>query len=178
MSFEKSIKSNPKSFWLFVKSKKSRSDIPSSMTFNGNSSSSAVGIANLFANFFMSNFETDVVSSDNTFSENVGFSIDFGSLTITENDVMRGITNLKISAKADCDGFSALFFKNKASAISQPLCYIYNLSLSAGIFINRQKVAHLTPVFKSGSRNDISNYRPISKLSTVSKLFEIIVKES
>ena len=37
------------------------------------------------------------------------------------------------------------------------------------------KTAHITPVYKSGTKNDVTNYRPISLLSTLSKVLERLV---
>jgi len=37
------------------------------------------------------------------------------------------------------------------------------------------KIARITPVFKSGNKNDLSNYRPISILPTLSKVLERVV---
>ena len=39
------------------------------------------------------------------------------------------------------------------------------------------KLAKLTPVFKSGDDQFISNYRPISLLSSISKIFEYLIQE-
>lgn len=41
-----------------------------------------------------------------------------------------------------------------------------------------QKSGIITPVYKSGEKSDISNYRPICILSTISKIFEKCVKET
>ena len=55
------------------------------------------------------------------------------------------------------------------------LSHIFNLSLKQGQFINCFKVAKIVPVYKSGKRNDINSYRPISLLSEFSKLSENFV---
>ena len=59
--------------------------------------------------------------------------------------------------------------------ISKPLCHIFNLSLSTGIFPDKLKIARVTPVFKSGDKCELSNYRPISVLPCFSKILEKIV---
>ena len=56
--------------------------------------------------------------------------------------------------------------------ICRPLTYIFNLSIDQGIFPNSMKIAKVVPIFKQGSRLSSDNYRPISILSTLSKVFE------
>ena len=55
------------------------------------------------------------------------------------------------------------------------LTELINLSLNNSVFPYCLKVAKITPIFKKGSVNDPSNYRPISVLSAVSKIAEKIV---
>lgn len=38
------------------------------------------------------------------------------------------------------------------------------------------KLSYIYPIFKSGDRNDIQNYRPISKVNVLSKLFEKLLE--
>ena len=49
---------------------------------------------------------------------------------------------------------------------------IFNAFLAKGVVPNVWKLAKITPVFKSGARNERSNYRPISVQSLFTKLFE------
>lgn len=56
-----------------------------------------------------------------------------------------------------------------------PLCKIYNKSLSTGIFPPQWKTARVVPIHKSGDKTLISNYRPISILSSFAKIFECLV---
>ncbi len=62
-----------------------------------------------------------------------------------------------------------------APFISSPLTYIYNKSLELGIFPSRLKYSTVKPIFKTGDRLNIANYRPISLLISFSKIFEKII---
>src|SRR6218665_2678422 len=52
------------------------------------------------------------------------------------------------------------------------LSMIINCSLNTGIVPDAIKIAKIVPIFKKGEKNDVSNYRPISILPYVSKLYE------
>lgn len=151
--------------------------VPSAVCLGEKFASTPLDIANLFADFFKSNFVQDDDSEPYTFCQvNQPTALNFGSLRLTSDDVISGIKSLKHSTRTDVDGLCSVFLK-KCPAIVVPLKFVFNKSLSSGVFVDDWKVTAITPIFKSGKKNDVANYRPISKLSTIAKLFEWIVKE-
>ena len=75
----------------------------------------------------------------------------------------------------DFDGLSMFLLKNIATEISVPLAHIFNLSLETGTFPSKLKQSRTVPVFKSGNPESCDNYRPISLLSSLSKILEKMV---
>ena len=59
-----------------------------------------------------------------------------------------------------------------SKTLSKPFAFIFNKSISTGIVPDVFKVSKVTPVFKSGTLSDPSNYRPIATLSPFSKALE------
>ena len=59
--------------------------------------------------------------------------------------------------------------------ICKPLCTLINMSFSTGTHPDILKIAKTIPVYKKGSRLTISNYRPISLLSNLNKIFEKVI---
>ncbi|XP_017466462.1 PREDICTED: RNA-directed DNA polymerase from mobile element jockey-like isoform X1 [Rhagoletis zephyria] len=166
---ELNIKSNPKLFWNYVKSKKGCSSLPTGIFLGDKAAETPSDAANLFAEYFGSNFvQNDVTSAE--FS-NISSSLNFGSLILSSEDISNGIIKLRPSTHVDVDGLSATLIKN-CPALVYPLKLIFNKSLSSGTFIDDWKLTTVMPVFKNGNRSDVRNYRPISKLSAISKIFE------
>ena len=62
--------------------------------------------------------------------------------------------------------------------VAQPICIIFNKSLSTGEVPEDWRIANVSPIFKKGSRATPSNYRPISLTSVVSKLLESLICEA
>ena len=62
--------------------------------------------------------------------------------------------------------------KENSAIIGNHMVILYNLSLEACVFPELLKVARVTPTFKSGDMENVDNYRPISSLPVLSKLFE------
>jgi len=61
--------------------------------------------------------------------------------------------------------------KISAPFISSQLCRIINMSLNSGVFPTRLKYSIITPLHKKGDKNNMTNYRPISLLTSFSKIF-------
>ncbi|XP_047137559.1 uncharacterized protein LOC124814052 [Hydra vulgaris] len=76
------------------------------------------------------------------------------------------------------DGVSPFVLKNCAFVLATPLSYIFTLSMQSVICPDDWKSAHITPLYKKGSKLNTSNYLPISLTSVVSKVMEKIVKDS
>ena len=59
--------------------------------------------------------------------------------------------------------------------LSHPLTTIINMSFATGIYPDQLKIAKVIPIFKKGDKLLVSNYRPISLLSNINKIFEKLV---
>jgi hypothetical protein len=94
---------------------------------------------------------------------------------ITEQEISVCITNLVTQKKSSQEAINSSVFLPVLGLITKPLAYIYNLSVTTGTFPDILKIAKVIPIFKKGSREDISNYRPISLLSIFDKVFEKLI---
>lgn len=175
MGYSDSIRSNPKRFFNFIKSKSNCSSLPSVMMHNNIVSNSLTQSVNLFKDFFSSNFSSEHFTADEADFSEIISHIDISSLQISDDDVYSGIVKLSISYKLDVDGLSSFLLKKCAASLIVPLKMIFMKSLNSGYFIQKWKNTVVVPIYKTGHKNNISNYRPISKLSNLSKLFEHIV---
>jgi hypothetical protein len=73
-------------------------------------------------------------------------------------------------------GFSTHLLKKISLSLLKPLKHIFTRSIATGVVPSKLKIAKVIPIFKSGDATDINNYRPISLLSTFSKILEKIVQ--
>ena len=85
--------------------------------------------------------------------------------------VLSIIKSLKDSA-ADPDCIKRKVIEEVRHELAASICQLLNLSLRKGISLDKLEVMLITPVFKKGVEDIISNYRPISVLNVFSKIFE------
>ncbi len=67
--------------------------------------------------------------------------------------------------------------KNTVEYISEPLSFIINQSFQEGIFPNQLKYARVIPIYKKFSKENPDNYRPVSVLPSISKIFEKVAHD-
>jgi hypothetical protein len=85
------------------------------------------------------------------------------------------IMSLKTFSAPGWDRVPISFIKMAKKELVPILAHLCSLCFEQGIFPHSLKRSIIHPVFKSGDRNDISNYRPISVLTGLSKILEKII---
>ena len=73
------------------------------------------------------------------------------------------------------DGISSKLLKTVASGVNRSLTSLFNASLTSGKVPSEWKSARVTPVHKGGDSELTGNYRPVSVLPVVVKVFERLV---
>ena len=92
----------------------------------------------------------------------------------TTHKICKIINTIKPKNSHGYDEVSVRILKMSAPFILSPLTYIFNIMLSKGIFSDRLKYSVIKPLYKKGKSSvisDFSSYRPISLLTSFSKLF-------
>lgn len=171
---ENYLKTNVKAFWSFIKNKKSNCDLPATMHHGRSSSSEGHTICNFFASHFSSVYSTDDLLEEQLLS---GYSV-IENLNITEEKLRQYVYSLKPNNKPGPDNVPAFFFKNCFSNLSIPLLLIFNESLSLGYFPSMWKASFIFPIFKSGDKHSVNNYRPITIVSAIPKVLDHFVADS
>lgn len=112
---------------------------------------------------------TDICNE--TTSCNSSFS--FGK--IAPIDVQSAIDELKGTSGEGLDGIENRYLKLTSHILMYPLADLFNLSLSTCELPVIWKCARITPLYKGGDVLDINNYRPISIICSISKVFEKLI---
>jgi hypothetical protein len=98
------------------------------------------------------------------------------SIVSTVKEMEQIVKSLKPKNSFGYDEISTKILKLSAPFIRSPINYICNKMLSQGVFPDRLKYATVIPLYKKGDRSDMSNYRPISLLTSFSKFLETIMQ--
>lgn len=176
---ESAITNNPKLFWSYVKGMRGGSSYPATMKYLNQTDNTGAGISELFSAYFRSTFlEVDLNSS--SFSVPLVHDVstapcDLSGIEVTTTQVFTLLKGLDRNKSAGPDTLPALLLINCAQELSIPVAILFRRSLNEGIMPNIWKSAFITPIHKKGSKTDVENYRPISKLCLLAKVLERVV---
>jgi len=93
-------------------------------------------------------------------------------MPLSTKNIRNIIKSLNMKNSHGYDEISTKLLKLSSPFILSPLTHICNKSLSLGIFPDRLKYSEVKPLFKKGDKHNISNYRPISILTSFFKVLE------
>ena len=96
---------------------------------------------------------------------------------VTVSEVHKILFSIDVSKSTGHEGISNKLLKYAVDIISYPLALIFNTSINTGIFPYDFKTAVISPIHKAGCKTECSNYRPISVLSSVAKIFEKLITQ-
>lgn len=151
-------------------------------------SSSPQKSANTINEYFVNvgrNLAENIQASSSTNNNNTNrisnaFNSPINSFLLTETDqdeVERHILHLKNDSSPGWDNISNKVLKLNRQTLVPPLTYIFNNCLAQGVFPKYLKRSQIVPIYKTGDRDCIRNYRPISILPSLSKILEKIVND-
>lgn len=157
---ETNIKSDAKSFWGFVNARRANSSTQEGMHW-GDQIFGLHDLPNGFAQYFSSVF-SDESQLDVDNEVNLDSRLNVPSLSISFVDlraIIAAIGDLRLCTGCGPDNVPSC--KGCAEILGLSAKIIFDLSLRSSVFPSRWKIGRVTPIFKSGRRNDISNLRPI-----------------
>lgn len=176
----KTSENKTKTAWDIIKSEmgvKTQIQNITSIDIDGTNVSEGQQIANHFNKYFL-NVTKDLKIAPQT-KEALSFirvnkcsSHEFSFQHVSSSDVFKTIQSLKSKMSAGWDGLPVSVMKIVASSVSNPLCKVINQCFDEGWFPSQLKYAEVKPLHKKGNKEFCLNYRPVSILTSFSKVFE------
>ena len=171
----KDVKSNPKAFYAYARSKTSiKEELISVKNDQGILSGSLEEACETMNEKFAKVFLVTDQLSPPVIQSHQGNKLT--SMDISVEEVESTLRELKTSAPGP-DGVHPVVLRNCSQCLSKPLVWLFKKSLMEGCVPRDWKQANITPIFKKGCRSDALNYRPISLTSVVCKVMERQVRK-
>ena len=161
-------------------SRKSSKTVINEMEYNEVNSGDQTDIAEMLNSFFTEiglGLSRDVTEVDKSFEELLTETDkNFVFEKTTPTHVFALLSKLCKSKATGLDNISAKLLRECPDVLAESLTHLFNQSIMTGIFPDEWKSARVTPLYKnSGKRSDPTNYRPISIIPVVAKVFERII---
>jgi hypothetical protein len=94
----------------------------------------------------------------------------FSISLMTEESILRKINKLHFNKSTGSDGIPTRFIKTFKHPILPFILHIFNTSITDGYVPQAWKIARVSAIHKSGSKDEECNYRPISTLPVFGKI--------
>ena len=123
------------------------------------------------------NLAANIDSGDMDYNKSLKFPRKNSLFLTPTNDyeIINVVQLLNSTKSSGHDSISVHLLKQIIFNMVTPLTYIFNLSISTGVFPHLLKIAKVIPIYKKDDSSVLSNYRPISLLPSISKILEKII---
>lgn len=170
-------KENPKKFWKYVNGRRKSSQTATKLTLGDKTATNDEDKAELFASFFSSVYAK--YDDDNSILDYINQRNDHGNFKILSSVpvVERILATMDLNKGASHDLVPPLFLRKCSDILAFPLHMIFSKSLNEGIYPEKWKSGQIIPIFKAGKRSCVNNYRGVTIMPTLAKVFEKLVNQ-
>ena len=170
----KNSSKDKKEVFRHIKSITSKYSSPNTVYWNSSYSSNPAEKCDLFNRFFNSVFIDSRYKPPRSLKQPHPTS-QLSHIFFSEDDVSSALTSLDLDKAIGPDGIGPKLLRECAAPLTAPLMSLFNACINQGSIPNEWKTHLIVPILKSGDKADVTNYRPISLLCTVSKVLESLI---
>ena len=182
-AYEKGVasegKTNPKKFWRYVQERmKTKTGIGTLKEKDGplitNDKEKAETLNDFFSSVFTHENKNNIPNlAPGEYSKGSFLS----EIIVTPQAVEKKLKDLNPDKAQGPDKIPPKVLKELSKELSEPLCYLFNLSLQTGQLPSDWKKAEVTAIFKKGSKLEPGNYRPVSLTCVLCKVMESFIRD-
>lgn len=181
-SLFESAKGNPKKLWGAIKevtNSSNKPDYSAQLISSINPIESINKVNHFFANIGKQLAERITATNDTPVTDDLTISpqSSFVLMPTSKTEVLNIIKGLRDNCAVGFDQISGGLIKRYAYVLCSPITHICNIAIDSGVFPSAFKKAIIKPIHKSGDRDCVNNYRPISILPAISKILERLVNK-
>lgn len=132
----------------------------------------------------LNEYFASVFNKPNIKEELLGSSVSSGreiilidNIKVTGDEVLKELSDLKKNKSPGVDEINSTYLLEIKELIAEPLKKLFNKSIEMGIVPEDWKLANVTPLFKTGDKSKVENYRPVSLTCILGKILEKIIKK-
>lgn len=168
-------KNDSKKFWSMINGKRKSNSLPCKLTYETEIATTDQDKANLFSKFFQSVYanhekDNDLMNFINSRDDSNCFKF-----TVSQDMIFNTLKAMDLNKGMSPDFVAPIFLRECADFLVEPLYTIYSKSLDDYVYPQSWKMGYITPIFKAGKKSDVTNYRGVSIMPNLAKVFEIMI---
>lgn len=146
------------------------------IVINNTSYNNANDIANKFNNYYTQLAVNDTENKDHIkqiTTNNINHTLYL--LPCGPDEIIKIVRSLNNTNAVGYDELMTKIIKTVVTELAEVLSFLINLSIEQGCFPDRLKLSIVKPIHKKGKKDEIGNYRPITLIPIISKIFEKVI---
>lgn len=165
----------PKKFWQFINGKRKSNSLPCKLELDGRIATDDADKAKLFAEFFSSVYVQH--EHDDGLRDFIDKRCEQNTFHITPSQeaIQNVLRRMDVNKGVGPDSISPIFLRSCADVLSKPLHIMFTKSIEECVYPDKWKIGRIIPIYKSGKKSDIRNYRGVNIMPNIAKVFEKVI---